>query len=37
MDRHRIAAALGETRIFRTLHEAIAAAHSCALETHAER
>ncbi len=33
MDRHRIAAALGETRIFTTLHEAIAAVRSGALET----
>ena len=37
MDRHRITAALGETRIFATLHEAIAAVRSGALETHAER
>jgi len=31
MDRHGITAALGETRIFSTLHEAIAAAHGGAL------
>ena len=33
MDRHRITAALGETRIFATLHEAIAAVRGGALET----
>jgi sulfate permease, SulP family len=32
MDRHGITAALGEGRIFTTLHEAIAAAHGAALE-----
>ena len=37
MDRHGITAALGETRIFATLHEAIAAVRSGALQTHAER
>jgi hypothetical protein len=37
MDRHGITAALGETRIFATLHEAIAAVRSGAIETHAER
>ena len=37
MDRHRITAALGETRIFTTLHEAVAAVHSGALEIDAER
>jgi hypothetical protein len=37
MDRHRIAAALGETRIFTTLHEAIAAARSGALEARPEK
>jgi MFS superfamily sulfate permease-like transporter len=37
MDRHGITAALGATRIFATLHEAIAAVRSGALETHAER
>jgi high affinity sulfate transporter 1 len=37
MDRHGITAALGETRIFTTLHEAIAAARSSALGDHAEQ
>jgi SulP family sulfate permease len=37
MDRHRITAALGETRIFTTLHEAVAAVHSGAIEIDAER
>jgi len=37
MDRHRITAALGETRIFTTLHEAVAAVRSGALEISAER
>jgi hypothetical protein len=37
MDGHGITAALGETRIFATLHEAIAAVRGGALETHAER
>src|SRR5271157_3956489 len=34
MDRHRITAALGETRIFTTLHEAVAAVRGVAIETH---
>ena len=37
MDRHRITAALGETRIFTTLHEAVAAVHSATIEIDAER
>jgi sulfate permease, SulP family len=37
MDRHHITAALGETRIFTTLHEAVAAVHSGANESDAER
>ena len=37
MDRHRITAAIGETRIFTTLHEAIAAVHGGALGAHTER
>jgi SulP family sulfate permease len=37
MDRHGITAALGETRIFATLHEAIAAVRSGALGDHAEQ
>jgi sulfate permease, SulP family len=37
MDRHRITAALGETRIFTTLHEAVAAVHSGTIEINAER
>ena len=37
MDRHRITAALGETRIFTTLHEAVAAVRNGALGADAER
>jgi sulfate permease, SulP family len=37
MDRHHITAALGETRIFTTLHEAVAAVHSGATEIDGER
>jgi MFS superfamily sulfate permease-like transporter len=37
MDRHRITAALGETRIFTTLHEAVAAVHGGAIEIDAEK
>ena len=37
MDRHRITAAIGEARIFTTLHEAIAAVHGGALGAHTER
>ena len=37
MDRHRITAALGETRIFTTPHEAVAAVRGVAIETHGER
>jgi MFS superfamily sulfate permease-like transporter len=37
MDRHRITAAIGETRIFTTLHEAIAAVRGGALGAHIER
>ena len=37
IDRHRIAAAVGEARIFATLHEAIAAARDGALAAPAER
>jgi hypothetical protein len=37
MDRHGITAALGGSRIFTTLHEAVAAVRSGALEKHAER
>ena len=33
MDRHGITAAIGETRIFPTLHESIAAVHAYALKT----
>jgi MFS superfamily sulfate permease-like transporter len=35
MDRHRITAAIGEDRIFTTLHEALAAARGGAPEAHA--
>jgi MFS superfamily sulfate permease-like transporter len=37
MDRHGITAATGEARIFATLHEAIAAVHSGALEARAKQ
>jgi SulP family sulfate permease len=37
MDRHRITAAIGETRIFTTLHEAIAAVRGGALGAHTKR
>jgi SulP family sulfate permease len=37
MDRHGITAAIGEARIFPTLHEAIAAARAGTLETGEER
>ena len=37
MDRHRITAAIGEKRIFTTLHEAIAAVRGVALGAHTER
>jgi MFS superfamily sulfate permease-like transporter len=37
MDRHGITAAAGETRIFPTLHEAIAAVHAGGIEVRAER
>jgi sulfate permease, SulP family len=37
MDRHGITAAAGETRIFPTLHEAIAAVHAGGIEARAER
>jgi len=37
MDRHRITAAIGETRIFTTLHEAIAAVRGGAPGAHVER
>jgi MFS superfamily sulfate permease-like transporter len=37
MDRHGITAPLGGSRIFTTLHEAVAAVRTGALEKHAER
>jgi SulP family sulfate permease len=37
MDRHGITAAIGEARIFATLHEAIAAVHGGALEARAKQ
>jgi MFS superfamily sulfate permease-like transporter len=37
MDRHGITAAIGEARIFTTLHEAIAAVRGGALEARSER
>ena len=37
MDRHRITAAIGEMRIFTTLHEAIAAVRGGALAARSER
>jgi sulfate permease, SulP family len=37
MDRHSVTAVIGEARIFRTLHEAIAAVRSGALEAGAKR
>jgi hypothetical protein len=37
MDRHGVTAAIGEARIFTTLHEAIAAVRSGALEAGAKR
>jgi MFS superfamily sulfate permease-like transporter len=37
MDRHRITAAIGETRIFTTLHEALAAVRGGAPGAHVER
>jgi hypothetical protein len=37
MDRHHIAAAIGEGRIFTTLHEAITAVRDGASEAHTER
>jgi hypothetical protein len=36
MDRHHITAAIGETRIFTTLHDAIAAVRGGALEARSE-
>jgi sulfate permease, SulP family len=37
MDRHGVTAALGETRVFTTLHEAIAAARGARPAADAER
>jgi sulfate permease, SulP family len=36
MDRHGITAAAGETRIFATLHEAVAAVRGTAPEAHVD-
>ena len=36
MDRHGITAAIGETRVFATLHEAVAAVRGAGLEEPAE-
>jgi sulfate permease, SulP family len=37
MDRHGITAAIGEARIFTTLHEAVAAVRGVGLETRPEQ